>query len=105
MEIGIERIGNIIKSQTFKEVGEVDNAHQILKKWMDENKGSSEVMKVEYIKLLIDLNKKDEALTHTHGLLDNLHQTLAKHSAVNVDIIQVTFLALSSVPRMGNNSI
>lgn len=67
------------KVRLLKEVGEVDHAHQVLKKWMNENKGSSEVMKVEYIKLLIDLNKKDEALTQTRGLLDNLHQTLAKH--------------------------
>jgi lipopolysaccharide biosynthesis regulator YciM len=67
------------KVRLLKESGMVENAHQLLKKWMTDNKNSSEVMKVEYIKLLIDLDRKDEALTHTRGLLDNLHQTLAKH--------------------------
>lgn len=67
------------KVRLLKDQGSVDHAHQVLKKWMDENKSSSEVMKVEYIKLLIELNRKDEALSQTKGLLDNLHQTLAKH--------------------------
>lgn len=63
----------------LKETGLMQEAYEILKQWMDNNKSSSEVMKVEYIKLLIDLEKKDEALGQTKGLLDNLHQTLTKH--------------------------
>ena len=67
------------KVRLLKEQGKTELAHELLKKWMSEHKNSSEVMKVEHIKLLIDLDKKDEALVHTKGLLDNLHQTLAKH--------------------------
>lgn len=63
----------------LKESGLVDDAFEILKIWMDNNKSSSEVMRVEYIKLLIELQKKDEALNQTKGLLENLHQTLTKH--------------------------
>lgn len=63
----------------LKESGLVDDAFEILKVWMDNNKSSSEVMRVEYIKLLIELQKKDEALNQTKGLLENLHQTLTKH--------------------------
>lgn len=67
------------KVRLLKEAGMINEAFELLKGWMDTNKNSSEVMKVEYIKLLIELQKKDEALAQTRGLLDNLHQTLAKH--------------------------
>lgn len=67
------------KVRLLKESGMTGEAFELLKGWMDNNKNSSEVMKVEYIKLLIDLQKKDEALAQTKGLLENLHQTLAKH--------------------------
>jgi lipopolysaccharide biosynthesis regulator YciM len=67
------------KVRLLKESGLSENAHHLLKNWMATNKNSSEVMKVEYIKLLIDLHKNDEAIEQTKGLLDNLHQTLAKH--------------------------
>lgn len=67
------------KVRLLKESGMTGEAFELLKGWMDTNKNSSEVMKVEYIKLLIDLQKKDEALAQTKGLLENLHQTLAKH--------------------------
>lgn len=67
------------KVRLLKDQGQSSEAFEILKAWMENNKSSSEVMKAEYIKLLIDLDKKDEALTQTKGLLDNLHQTLTKH--------------------------
>lgn len=67
------------KVRLLKELGQSSDAFEILKNWMENNKSSSEVMKAEYIKLLIDLDKKDEALAQTRGLLDNLHQTLTKH--------------------------
>jgi lipopolysaccharide biosynthesis regulator YciM len=67
------------KVRLLKDSGMNENAFNLLKEWMDQHKTSSEVMKVEYIKLLIELQKKDEALIHTKGLLENLHQTLTKH--------------------------
>ncbi len=67
------------KVRLLKDAKQMGPAHELLKSWMDQNKNSSEVMKVEYIKLLIELEKKDEALIQTKGLLENLHQSLAKH--------------------------
>ena len=67
------------KVRLLKDSKLTNEAFELLKSWMDNNKSSSEVMKVEYIKLLIELQKKEEALTQTKSLLENLHQTLAKH--------------------------
>jgi hypothetical protein len=53
------------KVRLLKDTGMNENAFEILSEWIKNNKNSSEVMKVEYIKLLIDLHKKDEALTQT----------------------------------------
>lgn len=67
------------KVRLLKDSKLTNEAFELLKSWMDTNKSSSEVMKVEYIKLLIELQKKDDALMQTKSLLENLHQTLAKH--------------------------
>jgi lipopolysaccharide biosynthesis regulator YciM len=67
------------KVRLLKSSGKTESAHEILKLWMSQNKTSSEVMKVEFVKLLIELDKKDEALIQVKGLLDNIHQTLTKH--------------------------
>jgi lipopolysaccharide biosynthesis regulator YciM len=67
------------KVRLLKATGLNENAHELLKSWMSNNKTSSEVMKVEYVKLLIELGKKDDALVQVKGLLENIHQTLTKH--------------------------
>jgi lipopolysaccharide biosynthesis regulator YciM len=67
------------KVRLLKATGMNESAHEILKNWMGNNKTSSEVMKVEYVKLLIELGKKDDALIQVKGLLENIHQTLTKH--------------------------
>lgn len=67
------------KVRLLKAIGMNENAHEILKTWMSNNKTSSEVMKVEYVKLLIELGKKEDALVQVKGLLENIHQTLTKH--------------------------
>jgi lipopolysaccharide biosynthesis regulator YciM len=67
------------KVRLLKATGMNEGAHEILKSWMGQNKTSSEVMKVEYVKLLIELDKKDDALMQVKGLLENIHQTLTKH--------------------------
>lgn len=67
------------KIRLLKEEGNKRLAFEVLKDWMQAHKNSSEVLKVEFIKLLIDLGMKDEAIDETKGLLENLHQTLTKH--------------------------
>ncbi len=63
----------------LKESGESDRAATLMRNWMEQNPQSSEVMKAELIKLLIDLGLKDEALMHTTQLLNNLNQSVTKH--------------------------
>lgn len=63
----------------LKESGEADRAAKLMRNWMESHPQSSEVMKAELIKLLIDLGLKDEALMHTTQLLNNLNQSVTKH--------------------------
>lgn len=63
----------------LKESGESDRAAKLMRNWMENHPQSSEVMKAELIKLLIDLGLKDEALMHTTQLLNNLNQSVTKH--------------------------
>jgi lipopolysaccharide biosynthesis regulator YciM len=67
------------KVRLLKESGRSISAHEILKAWMNEHGGNTEVMKAEYIKLLIELEMFEEAVENTKDLLDNLHQSLTKH--------------------------
>jgi lipopolysaccharide biosynthesis regulator YciM len=67
------------KIRLFKDENRLEDAHQMLKDWMLSYHGQNEVLKAEYIKLLIHLGKKDEALENTLELLNNLHHSLTKH--------------------------
>lgn len=66
------------KIRLLKEVSRSADAFEVLENWSKDNV-SNEVLKVEHIKLLIELGKKDEAVHSTKELLDNLHQTLTRH--------------------------
>ena len=67
------------KIRLLKDLDESDRAYHLLSSWMKSNKNQSEVLKIEYIKLLIDLNRKDEVLEHTKGLLANIQESLTRH--------------------------
>lgn len=64
----------LLKSEHRKE-----EAYQLLSKWLESNKASSDVLKIEHIKLLIDINKEKEALQQTTELLGSLHSSLTRH--------------------------
>jgi len=66
------------KIRLLKDLHKTEDAFDLLDGWM-KNHGHSDVLKVEYIKLLIEVKKTDEALQHTKGLLDNLHNSLTRH--------------------------
>jgi lipopolysaccharide biosynthesis regulator YciM len=53
-------------------------AFHILDQWMRVD-GQSDVLKMEYIKLLMAVDKKDEALVQTSELLSSLNNTLTRH--------------------------
>lgn len=67
------------KVRLLKDTNRKDEAFDILKNWMEKNKNHSDVLKIEYIKLLIDTNKTDMAVLQTKELLNNLHSSLTRH--------------------------
>lgn len=66
------------KIRLLKDVQKTTEAFHLLDDWM-KNHGHSDVLKVEYIKILIEVGKVDDALLHTKSLLNNLHSSLTRH--------------------------
>jgi len=66
------------KIRLLKDLQRTTDAFSLLDDWM-KNHGQSDVLKVEYIKILIEVGKVDEALAHTKTLLNNLHNSLTRH--------------------------
>jgi lipopolysaccharide biosynthesis regulator YciM len=70
----------LTKVRLFKRKGQIQEAYQLLSNWMESHpKGQPEVVKSEFIKILIDLGKNDEAVGQVKTLLENMHQSLTKH--------------------------
>ena len=80
-DIDLLNIPSVVLSKVrlFKDIGKMDRAFDLLNGWMELNKNSSDMMKTEYLKLLIELDKKDEVVIQTKKLLENLNQSLTKH--------------------------
>lgn len=66
------------KIRLLKDLKRTVDAFDLLDVWMKSH-GQSDVLKVEYIKILIEVGKVEEALQHTKGLLNNLHSSLTRH--------------------------
>ncbi len=66
------------KIRLLKDVQKINEAFDLLDGWMKDH-GHSDVLKVEYIKILIEVGKVEEALVHTKSLLNNLHSSLTRH--------------------------
>lgn len=66
------------KIRLLKDLKKTGDAFDLLDGWM-KNHGHSDVLKVEYIKILIEVGKVEDALQHTKGLLNNLHSSLTRH--------------------------
>ncbi len=66
------------KIRLLKDLKKTSDAFHLLDDWM-KNQGQSDVLKIEYIKILIEIGKTDEALSHTKSLLNNLHSSLTRH--------------------------
>jgi lipopolysaccharide assembly protein B len=66
------------KIRLLKDLKKTGEAFDLLDNWM-KNHGHSDVLRVEYIKILIEVGKTDEALLHTKNLLNNLHNSLTRH--------------------------
>ncbi|HXH32357.1 MAG TPA: hypothetical protein VNJ01_16270 [Bacteriovoracaceae bacterium] len=66
------------KIRLLKDLQKTGDAFSLLDEWM-KGHGHSDVLKVEYIKILIEVGKVDEALHHTKALLNTLHSSLTRH--------------------------
>ncbi len=66
------------KIRLLKDLRRTGDAFTLLDDWMRSH-GQSDVLKVEYIKILIEVGKVEEALAHTKSLLNNLHSSLTRH--------------------------
>lgn len=66
------------KIRLLKDLHKTGDAFELLDAWM-KNHGQSDVLKVEYIKILIEVGKTEEALAHTKTLLNTLHNSLTRH--------------------------
>lgn len=66
------------KIRLLKDLQKTGAAFDLLDDWM-KNHGQSDVLRVEYIKILIEVGKVEEALAQTKGLLNNLHSSLTRH--------------------------
>ena len=66
------------KIRLLKDLNQMGSAFDLLEGWM-KNHGQSDVLRIEYIKILIELDKSEEALVQTKSLLNNLHSSLTRH--------------------------
>jgi lipopolysaccharide biosynthesis regulator YciM len=66
------------KIRLLRDQDRKDDAFELLDGWMKHH-GQSDVLKVEYIKILIEVGRNEEALQHTKTLLNNLHSSLTRH--------------------------
>jgi len=69
----------LTKVRLFKRNFLYEDAYKLLKTWMEGDGHQSEVLKSEYIKILIEMKLNDEAVVQTKQMLNNMHQTLTKH--------------------------
>jgi len=73
----------LTKVRLLKQLGNIQRAYEVLKAYMEHHKNASDVVKTEYIKILIQLDKREEVVDQVDALLENLHQSLTKHYCNN----------------------
>ena len=80
-DISLQSSPSIVLSQIrlLKDNKRVADAFDMLSKWMQDHPEQSDVLKIEYIKLLIDVGKTTEALDQTKSFLHSLHSSLTRH--------------------------
>ncbi len=63
----------------LKKQDKSNEAFTLLSNWLSQNDHNSDVLKMEYIKLLIETGHNDKALEETQGLLSTLNSSLTRH--------------------------
>jgi lipopolysaccharide assembly protein B len=69
----------LTKIRLLKQGGEIDKAYCILDDWIKNHQIHSQVVKTEYVKLLIETGKKDQACEQVVGLLDSMQSSLTRY--------------------------
>ncbi len=83
MELGQSPSVVLTKVRLLKQSGKSEEAYHLMQGFMSQSSNPSEVIKGEYIKLLIDLGKHEEVVAQVHSLLENFQQSLTKHYCNN----------------------
>jgi lipopolysaccharide biosynthesis regulator YciM len=73
----------LTKVRLLKHAGKAQEAYSVLNDFVTVSTNPSEAIKTEYIKLLIELEKRDDAFEQVGKLLENYHQSLTKHFCKN----------------------
>ena len=67
------------KVRLLKERGEIEVAYKNLKKYIEKSSNLSEVIKVEYIKILIEIGQHEQAMEQTRSYMENKNASLTRH--------------------------
>jgi len=73
----------LTRVRLLKGLGRNEEAYQVMNHFMENNKNPSDVIRGEYIKLLISMDKREEVFSQVENLLENVHQSLTKHFCNN----------------------
>ncbi len=73
----------LTKVRLLKQNKNIEQAYDVLSSYMQSHPNASDVVKTEYIKILIQLGKREEVVDQVDALLENLHQSLTKHYCNN----------------------
>lgn len=73
----------LTKVRLLKQRGETEEAYNIIKEFISKNERPSEAVVIEYIKILIEQKRSEEAIERMDKLLDHMHQSLTKHYCSN----------------------
>lgn len=80
-DIEFKDSASVVLSQIrlLKEEDRNEEAFALLDQWLKEYDNNSDVLKIEYIKLLIETGNSDQALVQTQSLLSTLNSSLTRH--------------------------
>ena len=72
---------SIVLSQIrlLKDEKRVEDAFSMLSGWINDHPEQGDVLKIEYIKLLIEVGKNNLALEQTQSFLKSIHKSLTRH--------------------------
>ena len=82
-ELGSKPTVFLSRVRLLVEKGKMEEAYEFYRKWLEENPTQSEILKIEYIKLLVRLGKKEEALEVTGDLVEGLQRSSTRHYCTN----------------------